>query len=292
MTIKKTGLALILGYLSLLAYIALFQRGFLYLPQHPYTPLGIAIAHERFQEISVQTEDGLTLKGWHAPATKEKPTIVYFHGNADSLQTAAPLADPYIEAGYGYLIAEYRGYSDQEGSPTERGLYADGRAFINGLIGSGLSEGSLVLFGHSLGTGVATQMATEFSVRGLLLIAPFVSIAEMAQVRFPYIPAKQLTWDRYENIRKLPQIKTPLLIATGGRDIVVPPAHGRALFAAANEPKRFYFSPESGHNDLFDADLYSISFAWLKTLDRKPEKTSERPAPAEPEAAFSAEERY
>jgi uncharacterized protein len=255
-----------LAYIALLVGITVFQRDFLYFPNPSYVSPEITFPDSRLKELSVKTEDGIDLKGWYAPATSQPLFLVYFHGNADSLQKAAPIAIPYISAGYGFLIVEYRGYCGFAGKPTEDGLYADARAFLNKLILTGVKEKNIVLMGHSLGTGVATQMATEFPVRGLMLIAPFLSISKMAQIRFPYLPAEYLALDRFENFKKIPTLHMPLLIATGGKDIVVPPSHGKRLFELGNEPKQFYFSPESGHNNLFGADLYPVSFKWLGQL--------------------------
>jgi uncharacterized protein len=264
--IKRILIASVLIYLVVLISISVFQRSFLYFPNPTYISPEIAYADTGLKELSVKTEDGLDLKGWYAPAISQRLTIVYFHGNADSLQTAAPIAAPYIKDGYGFLIVEYRGYSKLPGTPTEKGFYADARAFINKLIGMGTKEEDIVLMGHSLGTGVATQMAGEFRVKGLMLLAPFLSISQMAQIRFPFLPAKYLAVDRYENFKKIPDIHVPLFIANGGKDIVVPSSQGKALFALGKNPKQFHYFPESGHNNLYDFGLYPICLKWLRQL--------------------------
>lgn len=267
LTKLKKFLILSLGaYACLLVGIGVFQRSFLYFPNHFYVSPDEARAHPSLKELSVTTEDGLQLKGWYAPATSEPLTLVYFHGNADNLKSAAPIAGPYIDAGYGYLIVEYRGYSLMPGSPTEQGLYADGRAFIRKLSEMGVSENKIVLIGHSLGTGVATQMATEFDVRGLMLLTPFLSIAKMAQVRFPFLPADQMTLDRFENWKKLPTLHMPLLVAASGRDFVVPTEQETALFDFGNEPKQLYLSHESGHNNLYENGFLPVSLDWLQRI--------------------------
>jgi fermentation-respiration switch protein FrsA (DUF1100 family) len=254
-------------YLCILLSVFFLQRHFLYLPPSAYASPESASG---LQELSVKTKDGLDLKGWYAPATTQNLVLVYFHGNADSLKSVAPISKRYIDAGYGFLIVEHRGYSSLPGSPTEKGLYADARAFLDKLMEMGISAEAIVLMGHSLGTGVATQMATEYNVRGLMLLAPFSSIADMAQVRFPFLPASYLTIDRYDNFKKIGHLRLPLLIAVAGNDIVVPPAQGKALFERANEPKKLYFSPESGHSSLYEAELYPVSLGWLQGLSRLP----------------------
>jgi len=251
----------ILGMISLFA----FQRSLLYLPSHTYVPLSEAHANRAFQEIFVRTEDGLDLKAWYAPATSKPFTIVFFHGNGDCLYTASPIADPYIAAGYGFLLAEYRGYSGLPGKPTETGLYADGRAYIRWLMAHGVASETIILFGHSLGTGVVVEMAGEFHAGGVMLLAPFLSMPDVAQFHFPYLPAKYLVLDRFENAKKIRDIHAPLLVVNGTNDEFIPPAQGKRLFDLANEPKQFQSLPGHGHNDSFD-EFAGISLDWAGRL--------------------------
>jgi uncharacterized protein len=249
-------------YLLVLAIFFFAQRSFLYFPSRSYVPLSEARANPAFQEFAVRTSDGIDLRAWYAPATTRQFTIILFHGNADSLHTAAQIADPYIAAGYGFLVAGYRGYNGLPGRPTETGLYNDGRAYIQGLAGRGIESRNIILFGHSLGTGVAVQMAKEFQVGGVMLLAPFLSIPKLASVHFPFFPSSFLVLDRFDNEAKINKIHSPLLIATGDRDQVVPPSHGARLYALANQPKEFHSFPGRGHNDVFDR-FTLVSIDWM-----------------------------
>ncbi|MGA8086654.1 MAG: alpha/beta hydrolase [Terracidiphilus sp.] len=250
-------------YLIALACFFAFQRSLLYYPTHAYTRLADANANRAFKEIEVKTRDGVELKGWYAPATTKAFTIVFFHGNADSLKTAAPIADPYIAEGYGFLLAEYRGYSGLPGKPTETGLYNDGRAFIQYLISEGIDSRHIILYGHSLGTGAAVQMATEFHVGGLMLLAPYLSIPNLAQIDFPFFPSSYLALDRFDNQHKIKSIHLPVLIVNGALDQVVPPSQGQRLYLLANEPKEYHSLPNLGHNDAFDA-FAPLSLNWIR----------------------------
>jgi len=250
-------------YLVFLVIFFVTQRSLLYYPSHTHPSLQEAHANQAFREISVRTTDGIDLKAWYAPATHKSITIVFFHGNADSLSAAAQIADPYIEAGYGFLLAEYRGYSGLPGKPTEDGLYLDARAYLRDLNAHGVPYRKMVLYGHSLGTGVAVQMASEFQVGGLMLLAPYLSIPKMAQVAFPFFPSSLLALDRFDNERKVGKLHMPLLIANGTKDEVVPDWHGKKLYALANDPKQFYSIVNRGHNDAFD-DFVPLSLEWLQ----------------------------
>lgn len=255
-------------YLLLLLVFFLFQRDLLYYPSHDSAFLKDAHANSAFREISPKTEDGLDLKAWYAPATTKPFTFVFFHGNGDGLVDSSYVADPYIEAGYGFLVSEYRGYSGLPGKPSESGLYADARTDIRALLAQGVKSEEILLFGHSLGTGVAVQMATEFHVGGVILLAPYLSIPKMGQIEYPYIPAQLLVLDRFNNEAKMKSIHVPVLIVNGVNDQVIPPSQGRRLYEIANPPREFHSLPNRGHNDLFD-DAAPIVQAWLTSLTSK-----------------------
>jgi len=252
-------------YVLLVLGVFVYQRSLLYFPSHRYISLKEAYANRSFQELPVRTADGLDLKAWYAPATTKPLTFVFFHGNGDCLATASETAAPYIAAGYGFLVAEYRGYSGLPGKPTEPGLYADARAIMYALMARGVKTKNIILFGHSLGTGVALQIAEEFPVGGVVLLAPYTSIAKMAQSAYPYIPAKYMVLDRFESDKKIGNLHVPVLIANGTIDQVIPPSQGRQLYDLANEPKEFQSIPGRNHNDAF-SDLAPLALAWADRL--------------------------
>jgi fermentation-respiration switch protein FrsA (DUF1100 family) len=253
-------------YLGVVGYVYSIQRSLLYFPSHTYSTPHEALADPRLREFAVNTADGLPLKGWYAPTGDKPLTLVYFHGNGDDLVSSAPVASLYLKAGYGFLIAEYRGYSGLPGVPTEAGLYEDARAYLRGLITSGVDPKQVILFGRSLGTGVAVQMATEFQTGGLILLSPYRSIPEVAESHFPFLPAQRLMKDRFETFKKISSVTLPLLVANGGQDHVVPPSQGRSVFALANEPKTFFYAATAGHNDMFETGFGAASLAWLDRL--------------------------
>ena len=249
---RKTVLPILVIYLLACGGLYLFQRSFLYFPNAFTMSPDTVPTTKLFKTLNVRTSDGLDIKGWYVSSVEKQFTIVFFHGNGDNLYSAAHTGDPFTGVGYGFLLAEYRGYSSLSGKPSEKGLYADARAFIKELIDSGVEESNIILMGHSLGTGVAMQMATEFRVGGLVLLAPYTSMVDLAQARFLIFPARLLTLDRFENAEKIERLHTPLLIINGDLDMIVPPSQGQQLFEMANKPKQFHALLDRGHNDLFD----------------------------------------
>ena len=255
-------------YIGILAYYTYIQRDMLYHPPATYVSPSQAEASVLYEEFAVKTEDGLPIKGWYAPATRRNQTLIFFHGNADSVSNSAVMMQPYLDAGYGILLAEYRGYSGQAGSPDENGLYRDGRAFISTLFDKGVDMNSVVFMGHSLGTGVAVQMAREFHPMGVVLFAPFLSAPKVAAKMFPYFPTEFLVFDRFANESKVAGIQAPLLILHGDRDKIVPLSQGQKLFDKAQGPKRMEVLSGFGHSDLFD-EAAPIVLDWLPTIEKK-----------------------
>jgi fermentation-respiration switch protein FrsA (DUF1100 family) len=289
MKVFKISVAIAAGlYLVSLTVFFLMQRTLLYFPNHSSIPLRDAHANSGFKDFSARTQDGIELRAWYAPATSKPFTIVFFHGN---LYTASHIADPYIAAGYGFLLTEYRGYSGLPGAPTEAGLYADGRAYMRQLMAQGIRSKDIILYGHSLGTGVATQMAEEFPVRALMLLAPYLSIPKLAQRDFPFFPSEYLALDRFENIKKMKDIHAPILIVNGSKDEVVPSSHGKELYDLANEPREFFSFPDHGHNDLFD-DFSRFSMDWINRVCTQSAKAaSSLPRQSKPASSPAVESR-
>ena len=234
---------------------------------HPDGVPGPADAVAAGMEVVVyETADGLALNGWYRAARDGRSTLVYFHGNAGHLGDRAFLARPYLEAGYGVLLAGYRGYGGNPGRPSEEGLYADGRAAVAWLADAGVPPDRRVLFGESLGTGVAVQMAAEDEIAGLILQSPFTSVVEVGQDAVPWFPVSLLMTHRFDSLSKIPQITAPLLLIHGEADRVIPIRFGRRLFEAAPEPKTAHFVPGAGHNDLYRFGTSEIVIAFLETL--------------------------
>lgn len=238
------------------------QRRLMYLPDRARPDPTLAGAPE-LAEVALATSDGLSLLAWYRPAADGRPTLVYFHGNAGSLALRADKVRPFLEAGYGVLLPSYRGYSGNPGRPDEQGLYRDGRAALAFLADNGVPADRIALYGESLGTGVAVQLATEGRVGALVLEAPFTSMAAAAQYHYPWVPAIWLVRDRFDNLNKIKRVHAPVLIVHGDADQVVPTAMSRRLYEAAEEPKSFKILNGAGHDNNHDFGLAAETLAFL-----------------------------
>lgn len=256
-------------YVTIIAALFVWQRQLLYLPS-PETPSPVVAGVPEMQPVSLRTADGLALTAWFRPAGVGMPTLVYFHGNGGHIGHRGARVRPYLNAGLGVLLVEYRGFGGNPGLPDEQGLYQDGRAALAFLQQRRIPPRDTVLFGESLGTAVATRLAVELAhagtpARALVLEAPPSSIVEAAAHHYPYVPVHWLMKDRFETIDLIAHIKAPLLIVHGEEDIVVPIAHGHALFAAAAEPKRAHWLKGAGHEDLPEHGLADLVIAFLRS---------------------------
>ncbi len=261
-------IAVIVGaYVVFMGGLHVFQRNMMYFPSTA-EPHPARSGVPEMTPVDYTTADGLTLTSWYREAGQGKPTIVYFHGNAGHMGYRGFKVRPYLDDGLGVLLAAYRGFGGNPGRPSEQGLYADGRAALAYLAGRGVPSGRVVLYGESLGTGVAVHLAHEAATAGggpvgaVVLEAPYDSMGAVAAHHYPYVPARTLIKDRYDSAAKIGTVAAPVLILHGERDRTIPIKFGRRLFDAAQEPKESWWHPRAGHEDLYDygADEAVIDF--------------------------------
>jgi uncharacterized protein len=256
------GTALVV-YGAVVGGLYVFQRQLLYLPDTRRPELG-DLAALGVREITLSTPDGLSLLAWYLPAREGRPVIAYFHGNGGHMGYRAERLRWFAGRGFGALMAEYRGYAGNPGSPTETGLLADGAAALDFLAWEGIAPDRLVIWGESLGSGLAVPLAAQRAIAGLILEAPFTSVAEVAQYYYSFIPAAALVRDRFDSVASIGRVKAPILVLHGERDRVIPLRFGRALFDAAPEPKEFWLAPEGGHDNLVRYGAFEAVASFLR----------------------------
>ena len=215
---------------------------------------------------TINATDGVKLTIWVVPPKNGHPVILYFMGNAGSLPSSGPRLAEFALRGFGIAALNYRGAGGRPGSPTQIDLTADALALydaLDTLIGQPVPANRRVAFGASLGAGLAVQLAARRPVKGLVLEAPFSRLCEVAEIRFPIFPACHLLpYERWASADLIGQISAPVLILHGDADATIPVSQGRALFDAANRPKRMIVYPGGNHNDLrlYGAGIDTIKF--------------------------------
>jgi len=242
----------------------------------------------RVQPVRFAAKDGASLAGWVIPpATADSAAlwVLVCHGNAGNITYVSRL-DFYARLralGVGVLAYDYRGYGESEQRPiNEEGLYLDARAAYEYLRHTrGIPPNRIVIFGHSLGTGVATELAAGNEAAGLVLEDAYTSIPDIGQQRYPLLPVKLIARNRFETINKIDRISMPKLLMSAEDDAVIPFAHGRAVFEKAKQPKQFV-TLRGGHIDAFKLDPhYWTSFGtFVQQLAADQATASESPAPA------------
>ena len=243
------GLAvLVLAILSVLALLWLVQRQLIYLPTQevPAPPRGV-------EGVTFRSEDGLALAAWFVPSRTgtERGTVLVFNGNAGNRAHRVPLGMALANEGFSVLLTDYRGYGGNPGSPSEEGLAMDARAALEYLRSErGVALDALAYFGESLGAGVAVGLAVEMSPAGLVLRSPFASLADIASVHYPWVPASLLLRDRFANEERLAALDVPVMVIAGSDDRIVPIEQSSEVFEAAKAPKRMLVIEGARHNDL------------------------------------------
>jgi uncharacterized protein len=246
-TVVRCGLRVaVITWIGILAIVYPFQRKLLYVPFGGHV-LPEAVGLAGFREEILKTPDGERVVTWVSPAKPGHPTILYFHGNGGGLSWRADRYQQLQAAGYGVRVLSYRGFGGSTGSPSEAGIMTDARTVYDHVRAEGIEPRNLVLFGESLGSGVAVQLAAGRPVAGVILDSPYTSTVDVAQRRFPYLPVTWLMWDRFDSRAHITRIGAPLLIVHGDRDDVVPYDLGVALFAEASQPKQFLSLPGEHH---------------------------------------------
>jgi len=261
-------------YIALVVLMYVLQRNFLYYPEN-FTPTPAQSDVPEMEEVRFTTQDGVELFAWVAPPSLDtqpsmdtKPWVVLFHGNAGSVGARGFKARVFLDAGYGVMLAEYRGYGGNPGTPSEAGLMHDARAALAYLAGQGVSGQDLVLYGESLGTGVAVAMAAEAAelghpVAALVLEAPYTTIPDVAAAHYPFLPVRLLMKDHYDSLSRIALVNAPVFVTHGSEDWTVPQSLGRKLFGAAVQPKDALWVDGDAHNDLFGPRVFQAILEFL-----------------------------
>jgi hypothetical protein len=256
-------LAAVYGLIAIAAFVA--QRKLMYFPDSTrVAPSNFALTG--VEERVLAAPDGTRLIAWYARARPGRPTLLYFHGNAGNLANRSERVRKYTVRGIGVFMLSYRGYSGSTGRPSERANVADAKLAYEALRKEGVAPEDIILYGESLGSGIAVQLAAEKPVGGLILDAPYTSIVDVAASAYPFLPVRGFMFDRYETMRYLADVHAPLLVIHGEDDEIIPVAMGRAVYAAANGPKELVTFPGAGHSDHHLYGSGEEVFRWIDAI--------------------------
>ena len=246
--------SIIIAYIVVIIFVYFYQRNLLYHPsENNYQNDTIQFNH---QEIFIKVNDEIKLKSWIINKDlKNFKTLVFFHGNAGDLSNRIYKLNELDKLNINILLISWRGFSGNEGYPTEKNLYEDAEAAIKWLNKKKVSNSQIILYGESLGTGVAVEIASKNNFNSIILESPFTSIENSAKIYYPYLPVSFLLKDRYDSISKIKKINSPILVMHGRKDDIVPFFMGKKLFEKANSPKDSYFTDIDDHMMEFNSQL-------------------------------------
>ena len=235
------------GYVALVALLYLTQRSLLYFPdprrQHP-ADAGLRQA----EEVMLHSADGVRVSAWHVPARESMPVVIYFQGNGGGLNLRAERFRKLTADGIGLVALNYRGYGGSGGKPSEAGIILDAKAAYD-FAAERYGAGRIVLWGESLGTGVAVALAAEKPVARVILESPYSSIADVAASIYWFVPVRLLLMDSFRSDQRIGKVTVPVLVVHGERDTVISITFGERLYEMIPGPKRFIRLPNAGHND-------------------------------------------
>lgn len=263
------GVSVLIGLVAISGAMVLMEDRFIYFPETRLaaTPGSAGLS---YQDRWLTTDDGVRLHAWHIPNLEARYTAIDFHGNAGNLGDRVDHYAQWHRTGLAVYAVDYRGYGGSQGAPSERGLYLDARAAWKDVTHDlAIPPDRVIVVGRSLGSGPATQLATEVRPAGLVLESPMTSIPAMARVVYPFLPVSLMTRTRFDNVRKITSVICPLMVIHAADDEIIPPWMGRNLFEAAREPKRWV--PLAGrHNDFDDVSAEEYEAAWRAFLGSLP----------------------
>jgi alpha-beta hydrolase superfamily lysophospholipase len=256
-------------YLGMAALLYFTQRSMMYFPDRTHsspTEAGLPEA----QEVELKATDGEYSLVWHIPPRGDRPVVLYFHGNGGALRYRIERFRKLMRDGIGLVALEYRGFGGNGGTPTEAGLTADAEAAY-AFAASRYQESQIVVWGESLGTGLAVAVAAEKPVGRVILEAPFTSAAAVAAERYWYMPVRLLMKDQFRSDERIGGVKAPVLILHGARDHVVPFAMGERMFELTTARKHIVRFLDGDHEDL-DAQgaLHAVGRFLAGDLDKPP----------------------
>ena len=224
---------IVVFYIFIVAFMYIFQRNFLYYPFGK-----ILIVPEDFQEVNLKTADETNIYAWFSPAQKGQKTILYFHGNAGNLSGRSDRFEKFA-AQYGVMAISYRGYAKSEGTPSQDGFFQDADSAFEFLKSKNILSKDIILFGESIGSAVAVNLALKHDFHALILEAPFTSILSIAQKTYWFLPVDLILKDRFESDKIASKINTPVLIMHANKDYIVPFEEGKKLYELFNSRKYF-----------------------------------------------------
>jgi len=245
-------LTILIGYALVLVMVRVFEARLIFFPNYPdrldgdWHPRSLPV-----EDVWLTATDGVKLHAWWIPHERAKVTFLAFHGNASNIANRTPTYEFLHDSPANVLAVEYRGYGRSEGRPSEAGIYWDAEAAYDYLVNTrGIESRTIISFGQSLGTAVATHLAAHHPVAGLILEAPFPSASRVARQVYWFLPGVSLAvYGQFNTGVWIKEVRAPVLMVHCKQDPVIPFAFGQEVYEAALAPKTFVAIENSCHEE-------------------------------------------
>ena len=252
-------------YLAFNAFVYAKQREMMYIPS-PERVAPADVGLDAVEEVALTTASDVELISWFARPGDGRPTVLFFHGNAGAVNHRAYRFRELMAHGYGVFVLGYPGYGGNAGEPSEPGFHEAAQLAYDYLRASGIEADDIVLYGESIGSGVAVQLAARVEAKGLVLEAPMSSAVDVAREHYPLLVAAFFLRDSYRSEDYIDRIDMPLLVIHGEKDAIIPPGLGRKLVERAAEPKKLVVIEGAGHNNLSEHSTARIAREFIESL--------------------------
>lgn len=252
-------IAAALFYIGTVTYFFLIQKSLVYFPSSEIwmTPDMMGLDYE---EVFINTADGERIAAWYLPKKDSRGTLLFFHGNAGNISHRLDSLRIFNELGLNTLIIDYRGYGASSGSPSEKGLYMDAVAAYEYLVDEKeISPDRLMIFGRSLGGGVASYLASvKLPAAGMILESVFISMPELGREIYPFIPVRLIARERFSVLENINNSEIPLLVVHSPDDEIIPFSHGKKIYENSSSEIKEFLKIRGSHNEGFfrSMDIY------------------------------------
>lgn len=255
MKIGKIGFGIIILYGVVLMLGSSLQAKLIFHPEKLSRDFNYNLP-DNSEEVFLSTKDGEEINALFYYGNK-KEVVLYFHGNAGSLNGWKAIAEDFTSLGYNFCIIDYRGYGKSTGTITENGIYEDAKTAYQFLINEkGFTANEVIIYGRSIGTGVAVELASRHLSKGLILESSYTSLKKLANQKVPFLLPSLFLRYQFDNKRKINAIKCPIVFFHGSNDTLIPFTHTKELFEEFKGEKKMVIIQDGGHNDLNDFPLY------------------------------------
>ncbi|MCK4661577.1 MAG: alpha/beta hydrolase [Bacteroidales bacterium] len=235
-------------YILIIIIAYSMQTNFIFYPKKLHLKYKFDDTYKK-EEFFITTNDGEKINALFFPNNSNK-VILYFHGNAGSLDSWQYIYDSFKSLEYNFFIFDYRGYGKSTGKISEKGLYLDGQAAFNFLLKKGFKKDEIIIYGRSIGTGIAVEIADKNKINSLILETPFTNLKKLANEKAPYLLPRISLKYTFDNIGKINNINIPFLIIHGKKDNLIPFKHGEQIYNEYKGKKQFLIIEEGEHNNL------------------------------------------